>query len=467
MKKNKTIIFGAGPSGIGVVCGIDENKKNEIPIIIEKNNRVGGLAGSFILDGDIIDYGPHRLAPTVKQVTKIAMEACGDDLLIQKSEHGVFIHKKLYQFPPQIFQWVNFKSLIFLSKTSISYLKSFLLGVFIKKKKSNFREIIINNFGEYFYKDIIDPMANKVWGSSDSLDTTFVKKRFSQLNPSEFLIKKIFNRKDLNPDNFYYPKNGFQQLWDDLCFKKLKNNCEIRLNTYPKEIFINSENTISEIMLNNGILKNLENDNIISTIPVIELIKCLKNFDTEIYEDKLKDIEIRSMMLLIVKLDQPRTLPYRTIIFPQNDVTFNRIFEQNLYSKHTVEKNKSVIVVDVTFDVNTTEKKINYLFEKSKKDILELEFVDSKKIISIDRKIIKYAYVSPTEKTKKAYEFINTELNKIKNLNILGRFGAGDYDNSDYAIESGINLANYLFANKDKKEYSELIKAREKNIIVG
>ena len=134
MKKNKTIIFGAGPSGIGVVCGIDENKKNEIPIIIEKNNRVGGLAGSFILDGDIIDYGPHRLAPTVKQVTKIAMEACGDDLLIQKSEHGVFIHKKLYQFPPQIFQWVNFKSLIFLSKTSISYLKSFLLGVFIKKK---------------------------------------------------------------------------------------------------------------------------------------------------------------------------------------------------------------------------------------------------------------------------------------------------------------------------------------------
>ena len=44
--------------------------------------------------------------------------------------------------------------------------------------------------------------------------------------------------------------------------------------------------------------------------------------------------------------------------------------------------------------------------------------------------------ISPTKTTKETFNYINKELNKIKNLNVLGRFGAGDYDNSDYAIES-------------------------------
>jgi hypothetical protein len=33
-------------------------------------------------------------------------------------------------------------------------------------------------------------------------------------------------------------------------------------------------------------------------------------------------------------------------------------------------------------------------------------------------------------------------------------FGAGYYDNSDYAIEGGINLVIFLFGEKDENEYS-------------
>ena len=39
---------------------------------------------------------------------------------------------------------------------------------------------------------------------------------------------------------------------------------------------------------------------------------------------------------------------------------------------------------------------------------------------------------------------IESELSKIKNLRLLGRFGVGEYDNSDYALESGINLSNWI-----------------------
>ena len=42
----------------------------------------------------------------------------------------------------------------------------------------------------------------------------------------------------------------------------------------------------------------------------------------------------------------------RTLIFPQSNILFNRIFEQNSYSESTVEKNKSIIVGDITADLD-------------------------------------------------------------------------------------------------------------------
>ena len=175
MQKIDSIIIGAGPSGIGVACGIKELRKKNKTIILEKKNKVGGLAGSFKVDNDIIDFGPHRLAPTIESVIKIAKEACGEDLLIKKSEHGVYIDKKLYQFPPKFAQWLNIKSQLLLIKILISFIKSSVLNIF-NKSKLNFKELIISKFGEYFYYNIVRPMANKVWGNSEDLDPTFEKK---------------------------------------------------------------------------------------------------------------------------------------------------------------------------------------------------------------------------------------------------------------------------------------------------
>ena len=61
--------------------------------------------------------------------------------------------------------------------------------------------------------------------------------------------------------------------------ENLKNYIDVKLETYPKEIIINDKNLVSSIKLNNGIIQNLDKTQIISTIPVIELIKCLKNID--------------------------------------------------------------------------------------------------------------------------------------------------------------------------------------------
>ena len=85
---NKNIILGGGPTGIGIAIGLtDKINNNQDIVLIEKSSKLGGLAGSFKSGADIIDYGPHRLAPTIKDIVKIAKDTCGEDLLEKKSEH--------------------------------------------------------------------------------------------------------------------------------------------------------------------------------------------------------------------------------------------------------------------------------------------------------------------------------------------------------------------------------------------
>ena len=71
MSTNKIIILGAGPSGLSTAYGVKKNSEIDIEIY-EKKNKVGGLAGSFSIDKDIVDYGPHRLAIQNPQIKKIA-----------------------------------------------------------------------------------------------------------------------------------------------------------------------------------------------------------------------------------------------------------------------------------------------------------------------------------------------------------------------------------------------------------
>ena len=50
------------------------------------------------------------------------------------------------------------------------------------------------------------------------------------------------------------------------------------------------------------------------------------------------------------------------------------------------------------------------------------------------------------------------KLSEIENLELIGRFGVGEYDNSDYAILNGINLSKYLTSEISKIEY-DLVKS--------
>ena len=54
------IILGAGLAGLGAAYKLAQNNKTAVTVI-EQNETVGGISGSFQISGLTVDYGSHRL----------------------------------------------------------------------------------------------------------------------------------------------------------------------------------------------------------------------------------------------------------------------------------------------------------------------------------------------------------------------------------------------------------------------
>jgi protoporphyrinogen oxidase len=452
-------IIGAGASGLAVAwANINSNIKFKITIY-EKSSRVGGLCGFISWKGHKIDIGPHRLSPNIESIRKIAEFILGNELLIKKSDHSVYLNGSLYKFPPKINEWINFKGLIFIAINIFSIIKTWLYYGFINKQNNQtFSSIMKLTFGSYFFNKIIQPMTEKVWCKDYLISPKFAKIRFSHIMPKT-IIKDFFeNKSTSNPNYFLYPKLGFHTLFDEMATQIENSGQEILRDSEILKIIV-SNNKITEIEYayedNNHTNKNI--DYVVSTIPINLLVKLIHWDDVfllnkiRILSDKIK---YRSMILVVTEFDY-KELPSRVVIVPDKDIIFNRVFDQGLFSNEMVEKDKSVYVSDILCDFKAD-------IYKENDDIIITKVLDGFNKIGIannqfllDYKIIRipFAYVVPDVDSTESYSEIRHILKNIVNLELTGRFSSGEYDNSDFAIENAIYLNEMLIGNISKLNY--------------
>ena len=83
---SRVIVLGGGPAGLAAALELAE--RGIQVTLLERQDRVGGNAGSFSLAGFNVDYGSHRLHPASDpRVLDRIKELLGEDLLV-RPRHG-------------------------------------------------------------------------------------------------------------------------------------------------------------------------------------------------------------------------------------------------------------------------------------------------------------------------------------------------------------------------------------------
>ena len=87
IRRPSFVVLGGGPAGLAAAYKLSQRAWRDVTVL-ERGSRVGGNAGSFVIDGIPVDFGSHRLHPTCPPTVMADIRALVGDDLLDRPRHG-------------------------------------------------------------------------------------------------------------------------------------------------------------------------------------------------------------------------------------------------------------------------------------------------------------------------------------------------------------------------------------------
>lgn len=516
--KNKIIIIGAGPAGL--TAGYEllkDNQKYEV-IILEEENQVGGISKTIRYKENRMDIGGHRFFSKDEKVMnfwkellpiqgkdsfddkilqrKKILEKDGPDpeeqdsvMLLRDRVSRIYYLKNFFDYPISL-KWQTLKNmgLIRTIKAGFSYLKS----LFLKKKEDSLENFYINRFGKTLYGMFFEKYTEKLWGRHPSvISAEWGEQRvkgISILAVIKDMFNKAFGRKNQKNtetsliEQYWYPKYGPGQLWEELAHRIEENGGVIQKNHKVKNINIEKDKIISVECEVNDETKLIEGDIFISSMPIKDLV-CGFNGEN-VPEDMLniaKGLPYRDFItvgLLIDKLNLENKTNIKTLgnivpdcwIYVQEpDVKMGRIQIFNNWSPYLTKDPQNSVWIGLEYFCNENDEFWNMsneqFIEFAISELIKIGIISSRdNVMDAHREKIKKAYPAYFD-TYSQMDKLVEYLNKFDNLYCVGRNGQHRYNNMDHSmvtsfeavknIKQGIKDKSNIWKVNTEKEYHE------------
>lgn len=212
-----TVIFGAGPAGLAAGYGL--SKEGEKSLLVEKENRIGGLSKSFKYKGFTFDIGPHLFKTRNKEVVRLWDLLSKKKYADNKYEPRILYGKKFYRGISDIIYdlpLARFLKMVF----SMSFGR-----IGLGKDIDSAEDWIIDARGKGAYSNFYKPREEKFWGTPlNKIEKEWYSERFKKHSMPSLIISfknKVLSKK--NPvnknkitDTTYHPEKGSGSVYEEL-----------------------------------------------------------------------------------------------------------------------------------------------------------------------------------------------------------------------------------------------------------
>ena len=114
------VIIGAGPAGLTAAYELVRLQRR--PVVLEKSDKVGGLARTENYKGFYFDMGGHRFFTKIEQVNEIWREVLGDEFRKTQRLSRIYYNDKFFDYPLKLFNVLKGLGLVNSALMLFSYL---------------------------------------------------------------------------------------------------------------------------------------------------------------------------------------------------------------------------------------------------------------------------------------------------------------------------------------------------------
>jgi protoporphyrinogen oxidase len=422
--------------------------------VIERNDIVGGNAGSFDLAGVRVDYGSHRLHPACDpEVLSDIREMLGQDLLDMPRHGRIRLHGRWIHFPLKPVD------------LALRLPPSFAIGVasdFVRKvipentngnSAEKFSSILEKGLGRTICRDFYFPYARKLWGlDPDELSATQARRRVSAGSLAKMLRKVLSAVPGLKPQGagrFYYPRRGFGQISEAYFRSAQQAGTSFEFNSHVESVEIGEGGSCAITYSHHGERRSLTADYVWSTIPITVLAEYMNPAPPAAYLQAAKGIDYRAMILIYLVLEQDQFTEYDAHYFPEPHIRISRLSEPKNYSASKEPRNRTVLCAELPCNPEDPEWTMSddRLGELMVDSLKAAGLPEPLKVLNASARRLRQAYPIYQQGYELHFARLDEWFDGMDKVLTFGRQGLFAHDNTHHALFMAYSAVNCLDGN--------------------
>ena len=346
----RVIVLGGGPAGLAAALELAERGRSVT--LLERQDHVGGNAGSFQLAGVNVDYGSHRLHPASDpQVLNRIKDLLGEDLLVRPRHGRIRLMGRWIHFPLQPLDLVLRVHPKFALGVATDLLRK-VLATGASTGEETFARVLDAGLGRTICQEFYFPYARKLWGlDPDEISPIQAHKRVSAGSIGKMLRRLLPGGTGSGAAQakgvFYYPRQGFGQICEALRTAAVRAGADVRLCSTITAIRIHADAADVVVSARSGNQQVLRASQVFSTIPVTLLSQLVVPVAPEPVRRAAERLEFRSMLLVYLTLEQDRFTEFDAHYFPGREFRFTRVSEPKNYAAVEEPKGRTVLCAEI------------------------------------------------------------------------------------------------------------------------
>lgn len=436
------VIIGAGIAGLTLADRLSEAGLR--PVLIECEDRIGGLARSFVYPNRaVFDIGPHRFH-TDDPVVRAYIEATlGDNLITIDRDSQLYLFGKYLPWP------ITLKNITALPPLMMAR-SAFDLLFPRKAANESFEDYIIEKYGRTLYRTFFKPYTEKFLDYSCSnlhrdwaeagINRATIDKRV-KTNSLGALIKSVLFSK--NPHTkFLYPKTGGCGAFCDVLAAKIEaRGGRILTGTQVREFLVEPQGRIRGIATSSG-----------EEIP-LDYVFWSGGLDAlcDLGPDSVEAPRVHyvSTVLFNYLVSGRIDRGFQWCYYGDADMEVNRISVPRNFNPGNVPEGKEGLCVEVTCNEDSKYWRDPFRYDCVIETFMlragflkSLDHVEDVHVERIRRTYPLYSLNYP-RKIKALFRWVNETW---PNLTLLGRTGRFWYNNMDHSIAASLRVADLFLA---------------------